>query len=173
MIHGRETEHSSFFFFFHYVYSCMFLFFSPLLFSSTRRGVYSALSGFLDMPCSQVPPPAPPGTLSIAWMLRCGALTMVLLKPMLRRVRMALTPHQSNSTLLPIRYVPLPRTITPPPSLSTATNGYKGQPPKNGPPKIFVKRYSSCRYNERQLIDVTVVRRVRPRAGRLCDTTTH
>ena len=26
------------------------------------------------------------------------------------------------------------------------------------------KRYSSCRYNERQLIDVTVVRRVRPRA---------
>ena len=28
------------------------------------------------------------------------------------------------------------------------------------------KRYSSCRYNERQLIDVTVVRRVRPRAER-------
>ena len=26
--------------------------------------------------------------------------------------------------------------------------------------------YSSCRYNERQLIDVTVVRRVRPRAER-------
>ena len=26
------------------------------------------------------------------------------------------------------------------------------------------KRYSSCRYNERQLIEVTVVRRVRPRA---------
>ena len=25
-------------------------------------------------------------------------------------------------------------------------------------------RYGSCRYNERQLIDVTVVRRVRPRA---------
>ena len=30
-------------------------------------------------------------------------------------------------------------------------------------------RYSSCRYNERQLIDVTVVRRVRLRAGRWCD----
>ena len=29
-------------------------------------------------------------------------------------------------------------------------------------------RYSSCRYNERQLIDVTVVRRVRPRAERSC-----
>ena len=28
----------------------------------------------------------------------------------------------------------------------------------------FDKRYSSCRYNERQLIDITVVRRVRPRA---------
>ena len=28
------------------------------------------------------------------------------------------------------------------------------------------KRYSSCRYNERQLIDVTVVGRVRPRAER-------
>ena len=27
-------------------------------------------------------------------------------------------------------------------------------------------RYSSCRYNERQLIDVTVVRRARPRAER-------
>ena len=36
------------------------------------------------------------------------------------------------------------------------------------------KRYSSCRYNERQLIDVTVVRRVRLRAEqRSCDTTTH
>ena len=35
------------------------------------------------------------------------------------------------------------------------------------------KRCSSCRYNERQLIDVTVVRRVRPRAERSCDTTTH
>ena len=31
------------------------------------------------------------------------------------------------------------------------------------------KRYSSCRYNERQLIDVTVVRRVRPRAERSCN----
>ena len=30
------------------------------------------------------------------------------------------------------------------------------------------KRYSSCRYNERQLIDVTAVRRVRPRAERSC-----
>ena len=29
-----------------------------------------------------------------------------------------------------------------------------------------MKRYSSCRYNERQLIEVTVVRRVRPRAER-------
>ena len=28
------------------------------------------------------------------------------------------------------------------------------------------KRYSSCRYTERQLKDVTVVRRVRPRAER-------
>ena len=35
------------------------------------------------------------------------------------------------------------------------------------------KRYSSCRYNERQLIHVAVVRRVRPRAERSCDTTTH
>ena len=33
----------------------------------------------------------------------------------------------------------------------------------------YVKRYSSCRYNERKLIDVTVVRRVRPRAERSCD----
>ena len=33
----------------------------------------------------------------------------------------------------------------------------------------IVKRYSSCRYNERQLIDVTVVRRVRQRAERSCD----
>ena len=31
---------------------------------------------------------------------------------------------------------------------------------------LSAKRYSSCRYNERQLIDVTVVRRVRPRAER-------
>ena len=29
---------------------------------------------------------------------------------------------------------------------------------------FFFRRYSSCRYNERQLIDVIVVRRVRPRA---------
>ena len=28
------------------------------------------------------------------------------------------------------------------------------------------KRYSSCRYNERQLMNVTTVRRVRPRAER-------
>ena len=34
-------------------------------------------------------------------------------------------------------------------------------------------RYSSCRYNERQLIDVTVVRRVRPRAERWCDCEGH
>ena len=34
-------------------------------------------------------------------------------------------------------------------------------------------RYSSCRYNERQLIDVTVVRRVRPRAERSCDCEGH
>ena len=38
---------------------------------------------------------------------------------------------------------------------------------------LFFLRYSSCRYNERQLIDVTVVKRVRPRAERSCDTTTH
>ena len=31
------------------------------------------------------------------------------------------------------------------------------------------KTYCSCRYNERQLIHVTVVRRVRPRAERWCD----
>ena len=35
------------------------------------------------------------------------------------------------------------------------------------------KRYSSCRYNERQLIDITVVRRVRPRAKRWCDCEGH
>ena len=36
------------------------------------------------------------------------------------------------------------------------------------------KRYSSsCRYNERQLIEVTVVRRVRPRAERWCDCEGH
>ena len=34
-------------------------------------------------------------------------------------------------------------------------------------------RYSSCRYNKRQLIEVTVVRRVRPRAGRWCDCEGH
>ena len=34
-------------------------------------------------------------------------------------------------------------------------------------------RYSSCRYNERQLIHVTVVRRVRPRAERWCDCKGH
>ena len=34
-------------------------------------------------------------------------------------------------------------------------------------------RYSSCRYNDRQLIDVTVVRRVRPRAERWCDCEGH
>ena len=34
-------------------------------------------------------------------------------------------------------------------------------------------RYSSCRYNERQLIDVTVVRRVRPLAERWCDCEGH
>ena len=34
---------------------------------------------------------------------------------------------------------------------------------------LLVIRYSSCRYNERQLIDITVVRRVRPRAERWCD----
>ena len=37
----------------------------------------------------------------------------------------------------------------------------------------LIKRYSSCRYNERQLIDVTVVRRVRPRAERWCDCEGH
>ena len=31
---------------------------------------------------------------------------------------------------------------------------------------LLLLRCSSCRYNERQLIDVTVVRRVRPRAER-------
>ena len=35
------------------------------------------------------------------------------------------------------------------------------------------QRYSSCRYNERQLIEVTVVRRVRPRAERWCDCEGH
>ena len=35
------------------------------------------------------------------------------------------------------------------------------------------QRYSSCRYNERQLIGVTVVRRVRPRAERWCDCAGH
>ena len=35
------------------------------------------------------------------------------------------------------------------------------------------KRYSSGRYNERQLIDITVVRRVRPRAERRCDCEGH
>ena len=34
-------------------------------------------------------------------------------------------------------------------------------------------RYSSCRYNERQLIDVTVVRRVRTLAERWCDCEGH
>ena len=37
----------------------------------------------------------------------------------------------------------------------------------------FLVRYSSCRYNERQLIHVTVVRRVRPRAERWCDCEGH
>ena len=35
--------------------------------------------------------------------------------------------------------------------------------------EVVDQRYSSCRYNERQLIDITVVRRVRPRAERWCD----
>ena len=43
----------------------------------------------------------------------------------------------------------------------------------NNSQAFTVGRYSSCRYNERQLIDVTVVRRVRLRAERSCDTTTH
>ena len=34
-------------------------------------------------------------------------------------------------------------------------------------------RYSSFRYNERQLIDITAVRRVRPRAERWCDCEGH
>ena len=34
-------------------------------------------------------------------------------------------------------------------------------------------RYSSCRYNERQLIEITVVSRVRPPAGRWCDSEGH
>ena len=41
---------------------------------------------------------------------------------------------------------------------------------------IFIScliRYSSCRYNERQLIDVTAVRRVRPRAERSCACERH
>ena len=40
---------------------------------------------------------------------------------------------------------------------------------------LHLKRYSSCRYNERQLIHVTVVRRVRPRAERWtrCDCEGH
>ena len=38
---------------------------------------------------------------------------------------------------------------------------------------LRLERYSSCRYNERQLIDVTVVRRVRPRAERWCDCEGH
>ena len=38
---------------------------------------------------------------------------------------------------------------------------------------IAHKRYSSCRQNERQLIDITVVRRVRPRAERWCDYEGH
>ena len=37
----------------------------------------------------------------------------------------------------------------------------------------IVLRYSSCRYNERELIDVTVVRRVRTRAERWCDSEGH
>ena len=38
---------------------------------------------------------------------------------------------------------------------------------------ILPIRHSSCRYNEQQLIDVTVVRRVRPRAERSCDCEGH
>ena len=44
---------------------------------------------------------------------------------------------------------------------------------RDGGPLYLYKRYSSCRYNERQLIDVTVVRRVRPRAERWCDCEGH
>ena len=39
--------------------------------------------------------------------------------------------------------------------------------------KVGYIRYSTCRYHERQLIDVTVVRRVRPRAERWCDCEGH
>ena len=42
------------------------------------------------------------------------------------------------------------------------------QQQKQADTSIKIKRYSSCRYNKRQLIDVTVVRRVRPRAERSC-----
>ena len=50
--------------------------------------------------------------------------------------------------------------------LSNPTDLGKSQTP-------YQVRYRICRYNERQLIDVTVVRRVRPRAERRCDCEGH
>ena len=44
---------------------------------------------------------------------------------------------------------------------------------RNSPLWKSKERYSSCRYNERQLIYVTVVRRVRPQAERSCDCEGH
>ena len=54
-----------------------------------------------------------------------------------------------------------------------ATVRYTSYTAVYGVPGIYKVRYGSCRYNERQLIHVTVVRRVRPRAERWCDCEGH
>ena len=56
---------------------------------------------------------------------------------------------------------------------STGMNYHLKKKKKNAVRTSSRQRYSSCRYNERQLIDVTVVRRVRLRVERSCGTTTH
>ena len=47
---------------------------------------------------------------------------MTVRLPAFCRLRMQLTPHQSNSTELPMRYVPLPSTMAPPPPDSTSSS---------------------------------------------------
>ena len=57
----------------------------------------------------------------------------------------------------------------------TNLNAHTNQdiPTHKGRKNYYFKIYSSCRCDERQLIHVTVVRRVRPRAERRCDCEGH
>ena len=72
--------------------------------------------------------------------------------------------HPSSTASQALHYIVSPR---------VRTRGHQLGLRKCDSPGYIYIRYSSCRYNERQLIDVTVVRLVRPRAERWCDCEGH